>query len=630
VPKAGIGSRAEMIDTPWGPSESLRDRRLRPGPGMAPEDVARNQRARLFGAMVASVSERGYAATRQSDLLELSGVSGNTFYALFADKEACFVAAMEAVVFKAVRALTVPTGSWEEMVRGTTTGFAQLFVAQPAAARMCLLAAHEVGADGLRPFQEATERFEAFARAEQEKSPAAEGMPAEMLAAWVGGLIEIGRARLRHGTEASLLDLIEGFIDLVLSYRPPPQPLRLSVRPPTPAAETIEGHDHAERGIRALALVAAQHGYANITVNQIINRASMSATTFYANFEDKEDALMAAIESACAQLMAAMLPAFRRSQDWAQGVRAAWGAFFNFLASRPSLAHLVLVEVYAAGPAAIGRREEALRPLEILLAEGRLRSPEVPWIAREAIPGGVLALAYHQIRRAGPESLPTLAPICTYLTLAPYIGADEAASAANGDGRTRSSRSLDLPRRVLLVEVWAQLALHDWNLEDLTTEMGRGRDEVGAAVENLHRAGLIAARDEGDEVIYRALTRTVQDEEWAAMTDGERHNMSRSIVHVITAELDLALDSGTFDARLDRFLSRVPMLLDKHGWAELMEAHRRAFHESLRIQREATKRLRTAGPAIEGTSVQTLFELPRTEFDLALGHSSPERPERQE
>jgi AcrR family transcriptional regulator len=622
-----------MVNTPWGPSESLRDRRLRPGPGMDPEDVARNQRARLFGAMVACVSERGYTATRLSDLLELSGVSGNTFYGLFADKEACFVAAMEAVVFKAVRALTLPTGSWEEMVRGTAAGFVQLFVAQPAAARMCLLAAHEVGEDGLRPFQEATERFEDFARQALAKSPAVEGMPPEMIVAWVGGMIEVGRARLRLGTEASLPDVIDGFVDLVLSYRPPPTPLRLTVRPPTPAPETIDGHDHGERAIRALALVAAEHGYANITVNQIINRASMSATTFYANFEDKEACLMAAIESAGAQLMAAMLPAFRRNEDWAQGVRAAWGAFFNFLASRPSLAHLVLVEVYAAGPGAIGRREEALRPLEILLAEGRLRAPDVPWIAREAIPGGVLSLAYHQIRRTGPESLPSLAPICTYLTLAPYIGPEEAAIAASGDGRSRSSRNPDLPRRVLLLEVFAQLVRQDWTVADLAVEMGRHPDAIQAAAENLRRAGLIAARDGAEEdapTIYRALPRTVEDDEWAVMSPGERQNMSRSIIHVVTAELDLALESGTFDARLDRFLVRVPVLLDQEGWAELMEIHRHAFDESLRIQKEATARLRDSGPAIEGTSVQTLFELPRTEFDIALGHPSRERPERRD
>jgi hypothetical protein len=329
--------------------------------------------------------------------------------------------------------------------------------------------------------------------------------------------------------------------------------------------------------------------------------------------------------------MAAMLPAFRRNEDWAQGVRAAWGAFFNFLASRPSLADLVLVEVYAAGPAAIDRRDEALRPLEILLAEGRLRAPEVPWIAREAIPGGILALAYNQLRRSGPESLPSLAPISTYLTLAPYIGAEDAAIAANGDGRSRSSRSPDLPRRVLLLEDFAQLATQDWTLEDLAVEMGRDLDEIQAAAENLRRAGLIVVRDaeeEGAPTVYRALPRTVEDDEWAAMSPGERQNMSRSIVHVITAELDLALDSGTFDSRLDRFLTRVPMLLDKRGWDELMEIHQGAFDETMRIQKEATRRLRDSGPAIEGTSVQTLFELPRTEFDIALGHPSRDRPER--
>jgi AcrR family transcriptional regulator len=93
-----LGSAPGMVDTPWGPSELLRDRRLRPGPGTPPEDVARNQRGRLFGAMVASVAQRGYAATRLSDLAELSGVSLNSFYGLFADKEACFAAASEEIL----------------------------------------------------------------------------------------------------------------------------------------------------------------------------------------------------------------------------------------------------------------------------------------------------------------------------------------------------------------------------------------------------------------------------------------------------------------------------------------------------------------------------------------------------
>ena len=74
-----------MVATPWGQSGELRDRRLRPGPGTPREDVLANQRQRLFGAMVASVAERGYVATTVNDLAEISGVSSRTFYDFFPD-----------------------------------------------------------------------------------------------------------------------------------------------------------------------------------------------------------------------------------------------------------------------------------------------------------------------------------------------------------------------------------------------------------------------------------------------------------------------------------------------------------------------------------------------------------------
>lgn len=40
----------------------------------------------------------GYEATRVNDLVEISGVSSRSFYDLFADKEACFVATLKEVL----------------------------------------------------------------------------------------------------------------------------------------------------------------------------------------------------------------------------------------------------------------------------------------------------------------------------------------------------------------------------------------------------------------------------------------------------------------------------------------------------------------------------------------------------
>ncbi len=87
-----------MVETPWGDAASLRERMLRPGRGTQRGEAERNQRERLFAAMVATVAEKGYEATTVADLVELSGVSRSAFYRHFEDKQECFLAAAEELV----------------------------------------------------------------------------------------------------------------------------------------------------------------------------------------------------------------------------------------------------------------------------------------------------------------------------------------------------------------------------------------------------------------------------------------------------------------------------------------------------------------------------------------------------
>ncbi|HET9677944.1 MAG TPA: TetR/AcrR family transcriptional regulator [Solirubrobacterales bacterium] len=450
---------SEMVATPWGNSDSLREKRLPPGPGRPREEVLANQRQRLFGAMVASVAERGYIATTVNDLVEVSGVSSRTFYDLYPDKKACFLATLEAMIEAAAAyalqsageklANTQPAGvqlppgpngagSWEQQARFGFDAFAGMIAAQPASARLALLEAYPAGPEAVTLIENATAGFEWLAQQTLEQSPERAGMPAEMVAAHLGAQLEITRARLRRGEEAELPGLLDGLWDLLLSYRPPPQPLRLAGRAPRFGPETIDAHDHAERALRAFAVVVAEEGYVNTTVEAVLKRAQMSATTFYANFAGKDDAMLAAIDSACSQIMAAVMPAFRRAPDWPLGVRAGYGALCNFLASRPALAQLIAVEIFAAGAAAMERRHETLRPLEELIGEGFEHRPTAPALAAEAITGAVFTLIYKRLRAKGPGSLPALAPLLTYITLCPFLGAEMACRVANSDGRGRS------------------------------------------------------------------------------------------------------------------------------------------------------------------------------------------------
>jgi AcrR family transcriptional regulator len=612
---------AAPLMTPWGPSDSLRERRLTPGPGRGRGGVAAEQRERLLAAMVASVARHGYRATRVADVVELAGVSSRSFYELFADKRACLAAAVEEIVAVAgaeIGAATAGARGREALLGAALGSFAALLAAQPAAARAALIEAEVAGAEALAPLGAALGRLEAAARERLAGDPGLAGLPAGVLAAQVGAALEIAQTLLREGREGEMAGLAADLAVVLAGWRPPPVPLRAGGRRPAFAPETIDAHDHGERALRALAALLAEQGYGKTTVEQIVGRAAMSPTTFYANFAGKEDALMAAIDGAGAQVVAAVIPPFRRSSDWPRAVRAAFGTFFNFLASRPALARMLVVSVYEAGPAAVRRRDEALRPLQAILAEGRLRSPGVPAIAGEAISGAVISLAREAIGRSGPIGLPGLAPLCTYLALAPFIGAEAACAAASGDGRPRRGGEGDPRFRLLLSRVMQILQAGPATEAELAARLGEPAEEIARVVGELREGGMLEEVTETKgtggkaRALLRPTLRKIDEELWRTMSPEERAAISARIVGMIGSEFEQAIETGSFDVRPDRHLSLAPLVLDERGWHELMAIHLEAYEASFRIARESEERLGSRGGGwIEARTVQALFEFPK-------------------
>jgi AcrR family transcriptional regulator len=428
-----------MTKTPWGDTDSLRERKLRPGQRLPAEDVARNQRQRLFGAMVAVVAEKGYAATRVADLLEISGVSRSAFYEHFKDKQECMLAAVASLRDPTVEAIAkasqAPPG--EGRAREQFTAFIELLVDQAAAARMCFVEVFAAGPEAIAEIDRDTEAFQGLIDETLDGIADHEKMPPEVVRAILGGLRKVIHTRLYRGDEEELLELAPQMWDWGFSYLPPPQPLRRPrVRPPA-APPQVEGYDPAERILRALAAVVAEKGYPSTTVNDIASRASISLSTFYGHFADREEAMLAAADSGSSQMLAATLPAFRRAPDWAHAVRGAFGAMFAFCAAEPAYTTLGAIDVYAAGKRALEQRDQVMQGMEALLVPGYEREPNAPPIAAEAIGGAIYSMIYDQIKRGGAESLQEIAPLAAYVTLAPFIGAHEACIIATGDGRGR-------------------------------------------------------------------------------------------------------------------------------------------------------------------------------------------------
>lgn len=612
-----------MVVTPWGESDSLRDRMLRRGPGTPPEKVAKNQRMRLFGAMVACVAQKGYAATSVADLTQMSGVSRRSFYDLFTDKDACFSATVEAILEAAI-GLVLPEdrqGDWEERARRDFHAFSAALSAQPAAAKMCLVDAYAAGPKAVELVEGIVVAGEALLRKRFTESPDRAEMPPELFTAFVGGVLEIFRHRIRVDSEVTTIS--DELMILALSYRAPTRPFRKRGRAAAPAAQSPQPWDQAARTLVAFEDEVAERGYVGTTVEDVATRAGMSVKTVYSNFSGKEDLLTAAIDSGAAQIIAAVLPAFRRNPYWPEQVRAGLTAFFGFLASRPALAKVMLVEVLAAGQGALQLRQAALAPMESLLAQGRRLNAEVPAIATEAIMGGILSLAARRVREQGPQDLPELVQAATYLVLTPFIGDERATTVALGErdalgGKDAFRETEVVDARRGLEVILTSLTQKAATAEAIAAETGQPVEQVRARLQKMIEEGMVQeelSEESPDEPLYipAPAARLFESEFWSQVGREERDEISRAIHSLITGEVDRSIDEGSFDARDDRHLVRAPLFLDEQGWREIDQILDAALNAALAARDRSAERLRKSGETpLEALLAYYFFQMPNS------------------
>ena len=420
--------------TPWGDANSLRSRKLKPGAAQSRAQTERNQRERLFAALVATVAERGYEATTVADLVDLSGVSRSAFYNHFEDKQACFLAAVDALTGPALERLTREAGAMSEAQGREAFGsLLALIAAQPAAAKACLVEIYAAGPEAAAMLERIVDGVAEAATRMLDGIPERRGMPPEIVRAIVGGVQKAIYKRLLRGEEAELPALASELWEWVLCIPPPPGPLRPGRRRavrPRPFEQRQAAVHPTERVLRAMAAEVSERGYAEVTVAEIVDRAHTSQRTFYESFADKEAAMVAALDSGSAQMLAAALPAFRRATDWPSSVRLTQEAMFRFAAEEPEYGRLGAVEMYAAGKRALEQRERVTESMEELLATGFAVAPKAPPLAPEGIGGALYALLYDFVKANGPERLLELVPTAVYVTLAPFLGAEKAYAAA--------------------------------------------------------------------------------------------------------------------------------------------------------------------------------------------------------
>jgi len=177
--------------------------------------------------------------------------------------------------------------------------------------------------------------------------------------------------------------------------------------------------------------VVSTRGYPDTRVVDVIGVAGVSRKTFYELFESKEDCFLAAYDALLENLLAEATDAFESQSGarWAERIGAALEVLLVHLSRHPDEARFAIVEVLAAGPKALARRDSALRQFTGFLEPGRSEtSVELPGITSLAVAGGINEILYSEILHGAVSRLPSRLPDLMFWVALPFLGAEAAAA----------------------------------------------------------------------------------------------------------------------------------------------------------------------------------------------------------
>jgi len=406
-------------------------KRLPRGPHqMDPDEVAANQRLRMYGAMIEAVATNGYGATSVKQVVTLAGVSRRAFYEQFANKQECFLATLELIASRAMDRIAIgynaTEGPLEARLEAALATFAEVVQGNPKGARLMLVEAPSAGPPGWERLTRTLTLFEQRLAASFAEAPDAQALPDPIARAIVGGLRRVSFVRLVEGRTEEMERLVPDMLSWTLTFRTQePNPLGTRLKAVSePLA--LDEEDERTKVLRSALELASLEGYGNLTPMRIADEAEVSIDTFFGLFEDMEACFLAAIEMLGEEVREIVSDPALTSDSWPTAVRRALAALMRYFALRPAYAQTIATGVFAMGQRAVDLGADLACEVTARLTAGAPGRP-LTSLAREGIEGAIWHTICAQATDGSTGALPALADYLAYVVLAPYLGAEEAA-----------------------------------------------------------------------------------------------------------------------------------------------------------------------------------------------------------
>jgi AcrR family transcriptional regulator len=421
--------------------------RLPHGPHrLGTEEVVRNQRTRMHGAMIEAVAANGYEGTSVKQVVSLAGVSRRSFYEQFANKQECFLATYDVIAKRGARrvagAYRKASGDVETRMQAAFGELGQAMSTNWNSANLVILEAPKVGAPALLRLRRASTTFEQMLAATFEHTSAQTPLPGPVIRGIAGGLHAAMSSCLREGSAEAAPELADEMFRWTLLFQTPAakqlaeslsararKALAQGRKAPSRTHTVANGatRDERERLLEQALRLSVLEGYREISAPQIADAANVPIDAFFELFAGKDDCFLAALDMLGEQLKTLATDPDLRGSEWPQAVRRTIGDLMVYLADNPIYAHTLAEGAFAAGPEATARNLRLAYGIAARLTEGAPDEARSVLVV-QGVAGALSHTVRCQVASGQIQLLTVLADYLTYIVLTPFIGAEQAAT----------------------------------------------------------------------------------------------------------------------------------------------------------------------------------------------------------
>ncbi len=434
-------------------------KKLPHGPhGMDRAAVARNQRVRVYGAMIESVARKGYAKTSVADVIGLAGVSRRAFYEHFDNKEACFIATHNIAARRTSQAMQHGWESergWANRLHAACRAMLTDIERHPKSSHLVMVDVLGLGRKAYDCIRGYNVLFERSVVTGFVLSP--DGAMCSPVAprGIVGGVRHVLSGRIDTTRWKRIPGLTDELLDWIACCRTPAVERLAGIpqQPPLPREQFggrpprfLTGANKRVDAMRAIVDLTLEHGLQELTDPQIAHRAGMTTEAFHKQFRTKEQALLTVVEEFCAELRDVVTRAANRAESWSEGVRLGMAAYIDHIARHPSISRVAFVELYAAGSGAASHIGSAGEAFTGFLSETGATPQRAPSVATDALTGALWAVIGSSVASGRLRFLPATLDHLTFTVLAPYTG-PRAAIEAIEEAAAKSGGRISGPKK---------------------------------------------------------------------------------------------------------------------------------------------------------------------------------------